>query len=192
VCTTFPAAQASLRLARPPLVLLVPVSLRRLGPGQADQPKLQTAQARFGKRLLGRESVQVSLPLLGTRCPLSSVNLPTASTPLTAPPLHRSGDRSYTPKQLYAVIADVDSYKQFVPFATDSRVLIAKRAGTSPDEGEMSKLAKEQAWLRSFREGEEWEMKAQLRIGAMNFNEAYTSKVTTRNWDKVTVSIWVT
>lgn len=116
--------------------------------------------------------------------------LPTASAALTAPPLH-SGDRSYTPKQLYAVIADVDSYKQFVPFVTDSRVLVAKRAGTSPAQAEMEKLAKEQAWLRSFREGEEWEMKAQLRIGAMNFNEAYTSKVTTRNWDRVTVSTCV-
>lgn len=98
------------------------------------------------------------------------------------------GARRYSPKQLYAVIADVDSYKQFVPFATDSRVLVAKRVGTSSDEAECARLAREQAWLRSGVEGEEWEMKAQLRIGALNFNEAYTSKVTTRNWDTVTVS----
>ena len=53
----------------------------------------------------------------------------------------------------------------------------------------MVKLAKEEAWLGSHKEAEEWELKAQLRIGALNFNEAYTSKVTTRNWDRVTVSM---
>lgn len=89
---------------------------------------------------------------------------------------------------MYVVIADVDSYKQFVPFATNSQVLIAQRAGTASGESEAARLAKEQAWLRSDKPGEEWEMKAQLTIGALNFNESYTSKVTTKNWSSVTVS----
>lgn len=42
----------------------------------------------------------------------------------------------YTPEQFFEVVADVDSYKEFVPFCVDSRVVKVIDEGTM--EAEMS------------------------------------------------------
>ncbi|KAL8291908.1 hypothetical protein RQP46_002166 [Phenoliferia psychrophenolica] len=84
----------------------------------------------------------------------------------------------YSPQELYAIIADVDSYHDFLPFATASRVLSAVRhvEGTP---GEIRDLRRKE-WLvgdREVGEGERWEMEAELKAGAMGFVEGYVSRV---------------
>ncbi|GAA5956455.1 hypothetical protein JCM21900_005336 [Sporobolomyces salmonicolor] len=85
----------------------------------------------------------------------------------------------YTPRELYAVIADVDSYKDFLPFTSASRVLSA--AQLSPDQqSRTSRPVGEKGWLvvrDEQNEGERWEMDAELRIGALGFDEGYVSRV---------------
>ncbi|KAM0749962.1 hypothetical protein T439DRAFT_326846 [Meredithblackwellia eburnea MCA 4105] len=85
----------------------------------------------------------------------------------------------YPAKQLYKVIADVDSYAQFLPFATRSEVLTAECLGKT------SKTS-EKGWLKDGQEGEKWDLEAELRVGAMGFEEGYVSKVETVKWKEVT------
>ncbi|GAA5895135.1 type II toxin-antitoxin system RatA family toxin [Sporobolomyces salmoneus] len=83
----------------------------------------------------------------------------------------------YTPKELYTVIADVDSYHQFLPFTSSSKVLSASQFSSS--QTTRSNLA-EKGWLRvddDGHEGRKWVMDAELRIGAMGFDEGYVSRV---------------
>ncbi|BGP19011.1 hypothetical protein JCM10213v2_007091 [Rhodosporidiobolus nylandii] len=80
----------------------------------------------------------------------------------------------YTPTQLYSVIADVDSYVHFLPFTASSRVLNA--AQLLPDGRREQRPVEQRGWLKE-GEGEQWEMDAELRIGAMGFDEGYVSLV---------------
>ncbi|GAA5871844.1 hypothetical protein JCM8547_003285 [Rhodosporidiobolus lusitaniae] len=82
----------------------------------------------------------------------------------------------YSPSQLYSVIADVDLYKNFLPFTSSSRVLSATRI--LPSAGREKRPLAEKGWLVQPGEaGERWEMDAELRIGAMGFDEGYVSLV---------------
>ncbi|GAA5973332.1 hypothetical protein JCM11641_003076 [Rhodosporidiobolus odoratus] len=92
----------------------------------------------------------------------------------------------YSSAQLCSVIADVDSYTQFLPFTSTSRVLSATQI--SPRDGRRTPQSlTEKGWLRP-GEGERWEMDAELRIGAMGFDEGYVSLVEleTAKWVKAT------
>ncbi|TNY20078.1 hypothetical protein DMC30DRAFT_352887 [Rhodotorula diobovata] len=80
----------------------------------------------------------------------------------------------YSPDELFTVIADVDSYQQFLPFTSSSRVLRAAQVGQDGRRTEQP-LA-DRGWLRP-GQGERWEMDGELRIGAMGFDEGYVSLV---------------
>ncbi|GAA5829084.1 hypothetical protein JCM11251_004119 [Rhodosporidiobolus azoricus] len=80
----------------------------------------------------------------------------------------------YAPAQLYSVIADVDSYVNFLPFTASSRVLSATVLSANRQKNPQS--VAEKRWLKA-GEGERWEMDAELRIGAMGFDEGYVSLV---------------
>ncbi|BGP53494.1 hypothetical protein JCM8202_001138 [Rhodotorula sphaerocarpa] len=82
----------------------------------------------------------------------------------------------YSPAQLYSVIADVDSYQSFLPFTTSSRVLSAALLDPHTRHRTDRPLS-EKGWLRPGAPGERWEMDAELRIGAMGFEEGYVSRV---------------
>jgi coenzyme Q-binding protein COQ10 len=77
--------------------------------------------------------------------------------------LHR-----YTQRQLYNLVADVNSYHHFLPFCTDSRVL------TSPPPG-------------GFNMDEPYEVEAELQVGFMGMKESYVSLVRCRPWELVQV-----
>lgn len=83
----------------------------------------------------------------------------------------------YTPKELYTVIADVDSYHQFLPFTSSSKVLSASHASASNPN--TRPILSQKGWLdvKEGQEGDKWVMDAELRIGAMGFDEGYVSKV---------------
>ena len=66
-------------------------------------------------------------------------------------------DGSYKEKELYAVVADVASYPQFIPFCTGSRI---------------ASCALERAMQ------EKTEVDAELSVGFLNFKESYVSRVT--------------
>ena len=93
---------------------------------------------------------------------------------------------SYSPAQLYSVIADVDSYQSFLPFTTASRVL--NSTSLDPSGQRRDRPVTEKGWLRPGA-GERWEMDAELRIGAMGFEEGYVSRVEAEKerWVKVNV-----
>ncbi|GAA5870722.1 hypothetical protein JCM16303_001566 [Sporobolomyces ruberrimus] len=86
----------------------------------------------------------------------------------------------YTPKELYTVIADVDSYHQFLPFTSSSKVLSASQlpSSSTTTPRSLADLA-EKGWLRAddSERGKKWIMDADLQIGAMGFNEGYVSRV---------------
>ncbi|KAK4703029.1 coenzyme Q-binding protein COQ10, partial [Phenoliferia sp. Uapishka_3] len=115
-------------------------------------------------------------------------------TPFSSPPpptptkgslVHKDGisiyqeSRSlpYTPRELYSIIADVDSYASFLPFATSSSVLSATRIRSTGQRESTNISGKEWLSLKEGVEGEKWEMQAELRAGAMGFEEGYVSKV---------------
>ncbi|GAA5872878.1 hypothetical protein JCM3774_006353 [Rhodotorula dairenensis] len=91
----------------------------------------------------------------------------------------------FSPAQLYSVIADVDSYQSFLPFTTASRVLNSTSIDPSGDRRD--RPVREKGWLRPGA-GERWEMDAELRIGAMGFEEGYVSRVEAEKerWVKAT------
>lgn len=92
---------------------------------------------------------------------------------------------SYAPHQLYSVIADVDSYQDFLPFASSSRVLSAARLTG----GRQVARTESKSWLKNDgRDGDEWELEAELRVGAMGFQESYVSKVRAKKFQLVSVS----
>jgi len=76
---------------------------------------------------------------------------------------HKSTIFPYTPKQLYTVVADVDSYHRFIPFCTASRVL------TPPPQD------------RSIP----YNVEAELKVGFMSFEEGYVSRVHCRPYEMV-------
>ncbi|GAA6006115.1 hypothetical protein JCM10207_000528 [Rhodosporidiobolus poonsookiae] len=91
----------------------------------------------------------------------------------------------YSPQELYRVIADVDSYKDFLPFTTQSRVLSA--VALAQDGKRIPQNVGEKGWLSDAGE-QRWEMDAELRIGAMGFDEGYVSlvEVDKGKWVKAT------
>lgn len=102
----------------------------------------------------------------------------------------RSAIASYSPKELYSVIADVDAYQDFLPFTTSSRVLSAvKRDPSEPSEQQPAPTV-EKGWLKGGRAGEAWELRGELQIGAMGFQEGYVSTVQAQKWQKVSVCLW--
>lgn len=107
-----------------------------------------------------------------------------SSNPLNSP-LHRR----FTPTQLHSVIADVDSYQSFLPFTSASRVLSAAHF-SHPDGRREPQAAAGKGWLQG-TEGDRWQMDAELRIGAMGFDEGYVSLVEMEvgKWVKVRFSL---
>ncbi|KPV77075.1 uncharacterized protein RHOBADRAFT_42286 [Rhodotorula graminis WP1] len=83
----------------------------------------------------------------------------------------------YSPEELFTVIADVDSYQQFLPFTSSSRVLRAARLVVGPPSARRDEPVAERGWLKPGPEGERWDMDGELRIGAMGFDEGYVSLV---------------
>jgi coenzyme Q-binding protein COQ10 len=88
------------------------------------------------------------------------------------------------------VIADVDSYHSFLPFATTSKVLSAALRDRSPAGPLVTKLTGEKGWLKDQMEceSEQWDLEAELKIGAMGYEEGYVSRVELKKWSSVTVS----
>ncbi|GAA5979788.1 hypothetical protein JCM10908_003046 [Rhodotorula pacifica] len=93
----------------------------------------------------------------------------------------------YSPAQLYSVIADVDSYQSFLPFTTSSRVLNSTSIDPNGGGQRRDRPVAEKGWLTPGA-GERWEMDAELRIGAMGFEEGYVSRVEAEKerWVKAT------
>lgn len=85
---------------------------------------------------------------------------------------------SYTPKQLYAIIADIDAYSTFIPYLSHSKVLSSSSSAPL--------IRKD--WLEGGLEGETQELKAELGIGFAALSQSYVSAVKCRKWDIVTVS----
>ncbi|KAH8926460.1 cyclase/dehydrase [Atractiella rhizophila] len=89
----------------------------------------------------------------------------------------------YTQKELYQVIADIDSYSAFVPFCTSSNV---NSAVAGPSKTSISRLSK--PWLKDPAEPNEpndFQLRAELKVGFMTFQERYESTVECRRWDLV-------
>jgi coenzyme Q-binding protein COQ10 len=51
-----------------------------------------------------------------------------------------------------------------------------------------SRRVQEQGWLKGGQAGDVWKMEAELRAGAMGFEEGYVSNVEAKKWEKVSVS----
>ncbi|KAK4049739.1 hypothetical protein OIO90_005320 [Microbotryomycetes sp. JL221] len=94
-----------------------------------------------------------------------------------------SKEMPYSQKELYSVIADVDSYQKFLPFAASSTVLSA--AKHTPQGGKQPQQPQDKGWLSQQGPGEKWELDAELRIGAMGFDQSYVSKVGATKWESV-------
>jgi coenzyme Q-binding protein COQ10 len=74
----------------------------------------------------------------------------------------------YRQRQLYELIADVDSYHRFVPYCTASRVLKKTRQAV---DAEMTAVS----------------LEAELKVGFLGFEEKYISKVECRPYEMVQV-----
>ena len=83
---------------------------------------------------------------------------------------------SYTQRQLYRIIADVDAYSSFIPFVKSSKVLSHSSASTS-----VSK-----PWLEPTDE-DHVKVKQEMKIGFKYFEEAYVSNVECHKFHTVTV-----
>ncbi|KAG9093432.1 hypothetical protein FS749_014381, partial [Ceratobasidium sp. UAMH 11750] len=71
----------------------------------------------------------------------------------------------YTQRQLYNLVADVDSYHRFLPFCTGSRVVRPVLEGSSAEEP--------------------YRVEAELSVGFMGMNESYTSIVSFKPYEQV-------
>jgi len=83
----------------------------------------------------------------------------------------------YSRRQLYRIVADVDSYSTFIPFCSSSRVLSCSPSGSMEQKPWLSDPGKSS----SGRFG----LEAELRVGFKGLDEAYTSRVECRQWDLV-------
>lgn len=83
------------------------------------------------------------------------------------------------------MIADVDAYTAFLPFATSSKVLSASIR--SPN---VEIPLEKKGWLKDGTAGDVWDLEAELNIGAMGYTEGYVSKVEMKKWSEVTVSLF--
>lgn len=82
-----------------------------------------------------------------------------------------AADSRYTAQELYKIVADVDSYHEFLPYCLESRVL-----GPSPHPSEAKEV-----------DGAQSIVDAQLTIGFSAVRESYVSEVRLRpdSWVKV-------
>ena len=76
----------------------------------------------------------------------------------------------------------MDAYASFLPFATKSEVLSAVLEG-------QARPTREKGWLKGGSPGEHWELEAELKAGAMGYEEGYVSKVEAKKWERVSVSL---
>lgn len=51
-----------------------------------------------------------------------------------------------------------------------------------------SRSVQEQGWLKGGQPGDVWQMEAELKAGAMGFEEGYVSKVEAKKWKGVSVN----
>lgn len=77
----------------------------------------------------------------------------------------------YSRKQLYELVADVDSYHQFIPFCTSSRVLKSSRPDWKANPGKDGDPAVN--------------LEAELKVGFLGMDESYISKVECRPFESV-------
>ena len=78
---------------------------------------------------------------------------------------------SYSPQQLYEVVADVDSYNKFIPFCTGSKVLSRRKP------------------LKCLKIPDAFSVDAELTVGFLSFTESYVSKVICSPYSSVKVSL---
>ncbi|KAG8751690.1 hypothetical protein FRC12_012306 [Ceratobasidium sp. 428] len=118
---------------------------------------LASAAARTCARLAHHRRLLFSFP-----------NLPLPGTPDKSPTsvFHTRKILPYTQRQLYNLVADVDSYHRFLPFCTGSRVL------TPVPEG-------------GFNLEEAYRVEAELSVGFMGMQESYTSIVSFKPHEQV-------
>ncbi|KZS91299.1 hypothetical protein SISNIDRAFT_456918 [Sistotremastrum niveocremeum HHB9708] len=95
---------------------------------------------------------------------------PFANNKAEAPPpgpktYHERKILPYTRKQLYAIVEDIESYHNYVPFCTESRI-------TSPP-------------TPSSKGNGQTELEAELKVGFMSISEDYTSRVTCTPFESV-------
>ena len=76
----------------------------------------------------------------------------------------------YSQKELYSLVADVNSYRHFLPFCHASKVLNASRPNwkSNPGDGPV-------------------ELEAELRVGFLGLEESYVSRVLCNPYDSVEV-----
>ena len=88
----------------------------------------------------------------------------------------------YTQRQLYALVADTDSYYRFIPFVESSRTI--KHTGPGGKVGDV----KERPWLSdSGQPGDIHKMEHLMKIGVMGFDEEWKSLVTCEKYSRVSV-----
>lgn len=85
----------------------------------------------------------------------------------------------YSQKQLYDIVADVDSYQHFIPFCVGSRVLTPRKPLSTGAES------------RHTANPSPYEVEAQLRVGFMGVQESYVSAVTCQPYKTVQVRIFL-
>lgn len=79
----------------------------------------------------------------------------------------------YTRKQLYELVADVDNYRHFIPYCTDSKVHSSQSVQV-PGPGGTQAVEKKQA---------------SLTVGFLTFKESYLSEVTCTPFSSVEVCV---
>ena len=123
----------------------------------------------------------------------SHLNICCRSLAETACNTHR-----YKPRDVYAVVADIDSYEHFVPYASRSRVLSASTSSSTRQSTSSRRLLSthelaSKPWIpgtganAASAGGDKWELEAELAVGAMGFDERYKSHVTLVPLHTVTV-----
>lgn len=80
----------------------------------------------------------------------------------------------YTRKQLYELVADVDNYRYFIPYCTDSKVHSSQSVQV-PGPGGTQAVEKKQA---------------SLTVGFLAFKESYLSEVTCTPFSSVEVRVY--
>jgi ribosome-associated toxin RatA of RatAB toxin-antitoxin module len=84
----------------------------------------------------------------------------------------------YTPKQLYAIVADTDNYQRFIPFVTSSKVIRHDGPGDMQD----------RPWVDLDNgAGDTHKMDHEMSIGVMGFDENWVSHVTCEKFRSVSV-----